>query len=73
MIGIGQKLLMDAVIKAIGKKSKKKADEIVEKVNKLFSITQNLVERIKKLEDVSHPERDFAVCEKCNEEIKEDK
>ena len=70
---IVQKLLIDAVIKAIGKKSKKKADEIVEKVNKLFSITQNLVERIKRLEDISHPKRDFVVCKNCNEGIEEDK
>ena len=69
---IVQKLLIDAVIKAIGKKSKKKADEMVEKIDKLFSITQNALERIKRLEDVSHPKRDFVICEKCNEEIEED-
>ena len=50
---IVQKLLIDAVVKAIGKKSKKKADDIMEKIDRLFSITQNLAERIKRLEDAS--------------------
>ena len=70
---IVQKLLIDAVIKAIGKKSKKKADNIMEKIDRLFSIAQNLTERIKRLEDTSHPKRDFVVCKKCNEGIEEDK
>jgi chromatin remodeling complex protein RSC6 len=60
---IVQKLLIDAVVKAIGKKSKKKADDIIEKIDRLFSITQNLAERIKRLEDASYR----------NKEIEQDK
>ena len=70
---IGQKILIDAVVKAIGKKSKKKVDDIIETIDRLFSIIQNLTKRIKRLEDISHPKRDFVICKKCNEEIKEDK
>ena len=54
---IGQKLLIDAVIKALGKKSKKKMED--------------LEKRVEKLEDNSHPKRDFIVCDRCKETIKE--
>ena len=47
--------------------------EMIEKIDRLFSIAQNLTERIKRLEDISHPKRDFVICKKCNEGIEEDK
>jgi len=42
---IVQKLLIDAVVKAIGKK------KIKEQIERLFNIQQNHDDRIKKLED----------------------
>jgi hypothetical protein len=46
-----QKMLIEAVIKALGKKSKKKAAALEERLERLFKIQQNHGERIKELED----------------------
>ena len=48
---IVQKMLVEAVIKALGKKSNKKAAVIEEKIERLFNIQQNHDKRIKALED----------------------
>ena len=48
---IVQKMLVEAVIKALGKKSNKKAAAIEEKIERLFNIQQNHDKRIKDLED----------------------
>lgn len=50
---IVQKLLVEAVIKALGKKSKKKAAAIDEKLERLFKIQQNHDNRIKSLEETA--------------------
>ena len=48
---IVQKLLVEAVIKALSKKTKKKAIALEEKIERLFNIQQNHDKRLKKLED----------------------
>ena len=48
---IVQKLLVEAVIKAIGKKANKKASALEERIDRLFEINQNLMDRLKKLEE----------------------
>ena len=48
---IVQKMLVEAVIKALGKKSNKKAAAIEDKIERLFNIQQNHDKRLKKLED----------------------
>ena len=48
---IVQKMLVEAVIKALGKKSNKKAAAIEDKIERLFNIQQNHDKRIKELED----------------------
>ena len=50
---IVQKMLIEAVIKAIGKKTSKKASALEEKIDRLFEINQNLTDRIQKLEEQS--------------------
>ena len=50
---IVQKLLVEAVIKALGKKSNKKAAAIEEKIERLFKIQQNHDDRIKRLEETA--------------------
>ena len=48
---IVQKMLVEAVIKALGKKSNKKAAAIEDKIERLFNIQLNHDKRIKELED----------------------
>tara|TARA_R110002012_G_scaffold252524_1_gene431530 strand:- start:711 stop:893 length:183 start_codon:yes stop_codon:yes gene_type:complete len=48
---IVQKMLIEAVIKAIGKKTNKKASALEEKIERLFKINKNLTDRIQKLEE----------------------
>ena len=48
---IVQKLLVEAVIKALSKKTKKKAIALEEKIERLFNIQQNHDKRLKELED----------------------
>jgi ElaB/YqjD/DUF883 family membrane-anchored ribosome-binding protein len=48
---IVQKMLVEAVIKALGKKSNKKAAAIEDKIERLFKIQQNHDKRLKDLED----------------------
>lgn len=39
--------------------------------NELDEKTKNLEDRIKILESMAHPQRNFVVCEKCNNKVKE--
>jgi hypothetical protein len=48
---IVQKLLVEAVIKALSKKTKKKAIALEEKIERLFNIQQNHDKRLKDLEN----------------------
>ena len=40
--------------------------------NLIFDI-QRLKEKVKILEEISHPQRDFIVCDMCKEQVKEKK
>tara|TARA_R100000458_G_C8263359_1_gene238661 strand:+ start:1060 stop:1242 length:183 start_codon:yes stop_codon:yes gene_type:complete len=57
-----QALLIKTVIKQVIKAIKKTDDKV---------IASNHEKRIKKLEDMAHPPRDFVLCEKCKNKIKE--
>ena len=50
---LGLKILIEAVIKALSKKSKKKAAALEEKIERLFKIQQNHDDRIKTLEETA--------------------
>tara|TARA_R100000655_G_scaffold9388_2_gene23458 strand:- start:1582 stop:1755 length:174 start_codon:yes stop_codon:yes gene_type:complete len=50
---LAQKIIIEQIIKALGKKSKKKAKDIEEKIERLFKIQQNHDDRIKKLEETA--------------------
>ena len=45
---------------------------VAEIMLRMSNILQKLTDRIKKLEDIAHPPRNFVTCESCKEEIKED-
>tara|TARA_X000001388_G_scaffold24426_1_gene16954 strand:- start:606 stop:821 length:216 start_codon:yes stop_codon:yes gene_type:complete len=51
-----------------------KLDKVVSYVfedNELDEKTKNLEDRIKILESMAHPERDFITCNKCKKNVKE--
>ena len=51
-----------------------KLDKVVNYVfedNELDDKTKNLEDRIKILESIAHPQRDFVVCDNCKNKIKE--
>tara|TARA_R100000995_G_C3457580_1_gene111378 strand:+ start:544 stop:726 length:183 start_codon:yes stop_codon:yes gene_type:complete len=50
---LAQKIIIEQIIKALGKKSKKKAKDIEEKIERLFKIQQNHDDRIKQLEETA--------------------
>tara|TARA_R100001594_G_scaffold141431_1_gene187432 strand:+ start:228 stop:410 length:183 start_codon:yes stop_codon:yes gene_type:complete len=50
---LAQKIIIEQIIKALGKKSKKKAKDIEEKIDRLFKIQQNHDDRIKQLEETA--------------------
>ena len=50
---LAQKIIIEQIIKALGKKSKKKAKDIEEKIDRLFKIQQNHDDRIKNLEETA--------------------
>tara|TARA_Y100001973_G_C5149170_1_gene307137 strand:- start:448 stop:630 length:183 start_codon:yes stop_codon:yes gene_type:complete len=50
---LAQKIIIEQIIKALGKKSKKKAADIEEKIERLFKIQQNHDDRIKQLEETA--------------------
>ena len=63
---IGQKLIVDAVIKIIKKTFKfDKVLDYVEKPNELDEEMKHLNARVHSLEKMSHPPRDFVICDEC--------
>jgi len=50
---LAQKIIIEQIIKALGKKSKKKTKDIEEKIERLFKIQQSHEERIKRLEQTA--------------------
>ena len=63
---LGQKLLVDAVIKIIKKTFKfDKVLDYVEKPNELDEEMKHVKSRLYSLEKMSHPPRDFVICDEC--------
>ena len=63
---LGQKLVIDAVIKIIKKTFKfDKVLEYVEKPNELDEEMKHVKSRLHALEKMSHPPRDFVICDEC--------
>jgi len=50
---LAQKIIIEQIIKALSKKSKNKAKDIEEKIDRLFKIQQNHDDRIKQLEETA--------------------
>ena len=59
---LGQKMLINLIIKQVMKAIEKASDK---------RIASDHEKRIKKLEKLSHPQRDFVVCNQCKEKIEE--
>ena len=76
---IGQKLIVDAVIKVIKKTFKfdkvldyvEKPNDADERIDKLELTVFHQGKLIAQLLDDSNPERDFVICEECKKQIKE--
>ena len=76
---LGQKLIIDAVVKIIKKTFKfdkvldyvEKPNDADERIDKLELTVFHQGKLISNLIDDSHPERDFVICEKCKQQIKE--
>ena len=69
-------ILTKMVINTVANKLSKhfKLDKIMDYVfkdNELDEMTKNLEDRIKILESMAHPQRDFVVCNQCKEKIEE--
>ena len=69
-------MIQQVVIKAVLKLLKKqfKLDKIlkyVEEPNELDNKVKCLEEKVKLLEKLSHPPREFVICNKCKKQIKE--
>jgi len=74
MIGTG--IIVEKVLKLAGKQFKKqfkldKVLEYVEEPNELDEYVKHLKARVDSLEKMAHPQRDFIVCNKCKQKIKE--
>ena len=66
------KFLLNAIVKHLIKHFK--LDKIVNYVfndNELDEKTKNHEDRIKILESMDHPKRDFVVCDECKKQIKQ--
>ena len=48
-------------------------EAVIEKIENKGTQISMILERIRKLEENSHPIRDFVVCDKCKQQIKEKK
>jgi len=76
---LGQKLIIDAVVKIIKKTFKfdkvldyvEKPNDADERIDKLELTVFHQGKLISNLIDDSHPQRDFVICEKCKQQIKE--
>ena len=70
MIGTG--IVVEKVIKLLAKQFKlDKVLEYVENPNELDEDMKHLKARIYSLEKMSHPQRDFIICNECKQKIKE--
>ena len=66
------KLVINQVFKLVTKKFKlDKVLSYVEDYNELDVKVKHIEGRLHLLEQVAHPQRDFVVCEKCENNIKE--
>ena len=66
------KMLINQIVNLLVKNFK--LDKVVNYVfedNELDDKTKNLEDRIKILESIAHPQRDFVVCDNCKNKIKE--
>jgi hypothetical protein len=70
MIGTG--IIVEKVIKLLAKQFKlDKVLEYVENPNELDEDMKHLKSRVFSLEKMAHPQRDFIICNKCKQKIKE--
>ena len=70
MIGTG--IIVEKAIKLLAKQFKlDKVLEYVENPNELDEDVKHLKARVYSLEKMSHPQRDFIICNKCKQKIKE--
>ena len=70
MIGTG--IIVEKAIKLLAKQFKlDKVLEYVENPNELDEDVKHLKARVYSLEKMSHPPRDFVICEGCKKKIKE--
>ena len=71
---IVQKLILKEALRLITKKFKlNKVLNYVEQPNELDDKSEELENRIKILESIAHPQREFVRCSECNLKIKENK
>jgi len=70
MIGTG--IIVEKAIKLLAKQFKlDKVLEYVENPNELDEDVKHLKARVYSLEKMAHPQRDFIICNKCKQKIKE--
>ena len=66
------KILLNQLVDILAKKFKLKGImNYVYDDNELDEKTKNLEDRVKILESMAHPQRDFVVCNQCKEKIEE--
>ena len=66
------KILLNQLVDILAKKFKLKGImNYVFDDNELDEKTKNLEDRVKILESMAHPQRDFVVCNQCKEKIEE--
>ena len=66
------KVIIKGAIKLLAKQFKlDKVLEYVENPNELDEDVKHLKARVYSLEKMAHPQRDFIICNKCNQKIKE--
>ena len=67
-----QKIIINAAVKLIAKQFKlDKILKYVEQPNELDNTVENHENRIKNLEALAHPKREFIRCSKCQSKIEE--
>ena len=70
MIGTG--IIVEKAISLLAKQFKlDKVLKYVDEPNELDEDMKHLKARVDSLEKMAHPQRDFVVCNKCNDKIKE--
>lgn len=69
---IVQKMIINAAVKLLAKQFKlDKILQYVEQPNELDNTVENHENRIKNLEALAHPKREFVSCSKCQSKIEE--